>query len=155
MVVDWREVVAIVEAAAAFVLAFLLIWKARRRPGPVALGVNFVAFGAILVLLAIPGIQQVPQSPTSELWVWISRAVLWTSLLAFALVYPNVTLGPRRRWFVLWAVLPGFFLIGSVLFWKSLVVLPDGGPTLFFKDLITILRDAALIVSLVVFGRYW
>lgn len=149
------EVIGALEGLACLLLAAILFLRGGGRPGPLVLGLNFVAFAAILFLLSIPQMFVDAAPAWAEYGAYIARIVLWTSLLAFAVAYPHWKLTAARVWLLALVVAPGALLLVTAAVNPPLFMRPDGGPTALLKALTLGLRDAALVASLWVFGRHW
>jgi hypothetical protein len=152
------EVLGLIEGVACVLLAGVLIFRGGGRPGPIVLGLNFVAFAGILFFLTLPiltspDIATLP--PWAELGAYVCRVALWTSLLAFAVTYPHWKLSAAKVWGLVGAVAPGALILFAIVVNPTLFITPESGPTQMLKALALGLRDVTLVASLWLFARHW
>lgn len=155
---DVTSLLIAVEGVAVVLLSAFLVKRGFRRPGTWILGGLLVAFGLLLLVAYVPSLLGLTPAEWPE-WLFLASVaigvVVFTLNYAFAVVYPDWTLTTRKIWFLVWAAIPAFSILGAALLVPDLLVTRDGAPTPFLGELDEVLFAASFLPGTWVFGRHW
>lgn len=158
---SWLDYAAGVEGIAAALLGLFLALRGIRKPATWILSLLILDFAvqALVVEIprylvetkALPG-PEIP--PEAQLAWFVARSLMISLNLAFAVVFPVLTLDPRKKILLLAAFIPGVLLAVTMLADPALVVDPKNQVT-FMGRLVAFLLLASPVPALWVFGDHW
>lgn len=158
---SWLDWAAGIEGVLAGGLAVFLLVRGVRKPATWVLSLLILGFATISLVIEIPRVLiefkllDGPDIPPEASLAWFVARCLFISLnLAFAIVYPDLTLSRGKREALLVAFVPGLLLAIAILSNPRLVLTDDSTPT-FFARLIALLVIVSPLPALWVFGTNW
>lgn len=150
----WFDVFVLLEGALALLLGVLLIGRGLSHAGRWVLGGLLFTFGLVTIFLQEPLILGKP--PTKEIaYGTVVAKTLFLSLnLAFAVVYPDLTLRPRKRVWLFLSLLPSLVFLFLILPNPDLVATTGSTPPPLVQ-LLNFLLLLSQLPALWVFTQHW